>query len=392
MDALSSVFRPWSQRLVESPNLIHANINKKECIETLRTGTILESAWKRFKQNLTTVLSKKEKELFFLLEPGLDFFFSRHTIAVTLMYYEVFKKIFVEKQADAVVMYASGMTLERTAIQAAHTLHIPSIRLMHGLALSNTKWTNPDMNYVLSNNELEKKQYIQLGAPAKSIVVTGPIFLHNIKRYLKMKKQPNKQPHILFCTAPMIAENVIEKSRYFSYIQKFLAELKDVNGGRCTVKIKLHPLEKEGEEYRKIIQELQAPNINIVEGMEKNVLYGLIHECDAFVSFFSTTISEANLLGRLTILIDLYDHYFVDRFGIYFRNTEAVLKADPDTPAGTLRTLVEKVLFDESMRKDLASKRAKFVRLFFYKKDGRAPERAVKNIKKIIEENHSNHC
>ena len=387
MDALSA---KASSKLAQYPHLIHREMTKEIALRSEKKGKILENSWKEFKKGLRATLTGKQSEYLQFFEPALDFFFSRQTIGVTLLYYETFKKIFTEKKVDAVVVYASGMTLERAAIQAAQKLSIPSIRLMHGLTLPYTTWTYPQTFFVLSNNELEKKRNIQLGAPAESSVVTGPVFLQDIEVYWKKEKTPNKIPVVLFCTAPMIDENVIEKEKYFQHMKTFLAELKEVNGGNCIVKLKLHPLEKEIQEYQKVIEDLEATNITVVEGMGKNVLYELIHECDAFVSFFSTTVSEANLLNRPTVMIDLYDRHFVDRSGMYFKNSKAVIKVDPND-TGQLQSTVQKVLFDKKLQKDLDTKRKEFVRLFFYKKDADGPKRAVENIKKIMKKFEKTH-
>jgi hypothetical protein len=374
-----------SQQSRELPNFFHSYIDKKTVEDAEAHAKKLNKQWKDFKKKLFKKLQGKEKHFLAFFEPALDFFFSKEMIQVTITYYETFKKILKQKKAKALIIYSPAGVLDRCAIKAADDYGIPTIRLTHGLGISATPWTYPKTFHVLANNAIEKTRYEKLGAPKNNIHITGPVFIDGVHKSKKKKRKSNKKT-ILFCTAPIVRENIVKKDAYLNHIKKVLEELHNTDDGNTHIIIKLHPIEDDEGSYQKIVNELGAENMEVVQGtLGKKSLYDCIYECDVFISFFSTTLFEANLLDKPTILIELYDRIVVDPENTFHDNSKAVLKLPATFEKGVLKDLTEKVLHDPELQTQLTRDRAQFIEDFFYKNDNKAPERAVRKIKEIIE-------
>ncbi|MDO8643196.1 MAG: polysialyltransferase family glycosyltransferase [Candidatus Woesearchaeota archaeon] len=391
VDPLSARFRPGLRRF---PNLIYPWITKSMQAKTETAARQLHATWKKRKQDVLNATAHATD-----FEPALDFFFSKEMIYATILYYETFKRVLQETNTRALLIYSPAGVIDRCAIQAAHQCGIPTIRLTHGMGISTTLWTYPETFHVLANSDIEKERYIQLGAPPENVRVIGPVFLEGIQEYIarskqqkyNKKKNKNKKPTILFCTAPIVQENIVKKERYFDVIRKMLDDLSSVNNNVCEVQVKLHPIEKYYDEYEKIIAEMPNKNITVIRGtLGKKQLYDLIERCDVFVSFFSTTLFEANLLNKPTILVELYDRNVVDNEGIFYGSSDAVLKIEPDYHNHELRTTLERVLTDTKLQKTLSYKRKEFIQKFFYKVDGKAPQRAAQEIRAIVQSYQKN--
>lgn len=408
VDPLSAPAQPALGRW---PHLIYAHMTREIRENAGRKAAELHAAWEKIRPNFEKAGTEKNRAYFPFFMPALDFFFSREMSAAMIVYYETFRKIIRESKKKALLIYSPAGVIDRCAIAAADRSGIPTIRLTHGMGISTTPWTYPKSFYLLANNEIEKQRYAELGAPPENITITGPVFLEKIEPYLaKRKKQnitkgqdkrtkqknktrqkQNKKPVILFCTAPIVQENIVKKDRYFAAMKKYLADLAGANGGNARVILKLHPIEKYHDAYAAAVNAVggqNRTNIEIVKGTlgkkGKKNLYDLISECDVFVSFFSTTLFEANLLGKPTILITLYDWSVVDNADIFQKNSDAVVKIEPDYADNELRAAVERVLHDAALQKKLAGAQKTFVEKFFYKVDGKAPLRAVRAIEKIV--------
>lgn len=387
IDAMS---QPASLTTAGYPHFFHRYVDDTIKATARTQARRLHREWLSVKKGLCN------HELFLLFEPALDFFFSELFITITIEYYETFKKIFAQCQARALVIYAPAGVLDRCAIKAADHAGIPTIALFPGMGLSSTEWTYGKNNYFLVNSPLERDQCIALGAPPEQVTAIGPITFAEIYEYQKKAEQQNRQfesrkmkgkqpPRILFCTAPMIQEGALSETDYFAAIQRFVRELAAVNNGACEVIIKPHPLEKQKymKKYGEIIKQENLRNVRVVcGGLGKKVLYEEIAACDAFVCFFSTVLFEASVLNKPVILIELYDRHRIDESGQFYRNSEAVIKANPREP---VRPIVESILFNTTLRKKLAAKRKEFNHLFCYKADAQAPARAVEYIKKKIQ-------
>ncbi len=384
MDPLSERPRKKNAHL---PGRIYAAMTPKMVAAAQQEADQLHTEWK----TLFPLLKKEgraQSPFFCYFEAPLSFFFSRPMITTTILYYEAFKKVIEESNACAVLVYSPAGVIDRCAIAAADQKSIPTIRLSHGMGISTAPWTYPDHFYVLANSEIEKKRYTNLGAPEKNIIVTGPVFLDKIQHYrsLATRKKRGGIPVILFCTAPIVQENIVKKDDYFARMKKYLADLSEVHGGKSRIIVKLHPIEKYYDEYVRAAG--GRKNITIVKGtLGKKVLYELIVDCDVFVSFFSTTLFEANLLGRPTILITLYDWSVIDNENIFQENSDAVLKIEPDYTGQKLSALVEQVLTDADLQNKQRALQKNFVEAFFYAVDGKGPQRAVDAIQRIISEN-----
>lgn len=324
--------------------------------------------------------SHLEKLMYSLFSPALDFFFSKEMIELAVLHYELSKKVLQQEKINAVVLNGPANIMERCLIAAADSLGIPSITVPHGIGFTNTKWDLPKSHYFFVPGELQKKRFAIFGANPKNLFVIGATFFPDLKNYSGTTKQKNnKKKQVLFCTAPIVEENAISKELYFSHMRRYLSEMSKLSDTQII--IKPHPLERNVDEYEKIISNIHAQNISIVRSkLGKEQLYELIGSCDVFLTFFSTTIWEANALDKPTVMIDLYDKKNIDTLGWFHKYSKPVIKVKPDADVSVV---INRLLNDTKLLSALKEERKKFLSDYLYKIDGKGQERAAKIIKQL---------
>jgi len=370
IDPISKVF---SWKLRGYPNLFYNYIDKEIKMESKRLASKLNKKW-RIVRNEIRPSTKEEEEIYDLLLPALDFFYSKEMIYLVVRYYETYKKIINDKKIRGLVVYACGGVIERCAIAAAETLLVPSFHISHGLGSSNLEWDYPSLHYWLVYSDLFKEHLIKLKAPEENVIVTGPVFLENYDKYKKEKKDSKKKT-ILFLSNTAVEDNIMRKKEYFSLIKKYMQELLRIKD--TEIIIKPHPRELHKEEYQNIINNLKTTKIKVRDSMEKEFLLRLMSESDAVVGFFSTTLIEANILDKPSLLINLYPKKRVDKYGYFYNNTPAILKIDSDK---NITNIVRKILYDKRLRENLSKKRKEMLRKYV-RLDGKEASRAYQAIK-----------
>jgi CDP-glycerol glycerophosphotransferase (TagB/SpsB family) len=142
--------------------------------------------------------------------------------------------------------------------------------------------------------------------------------------------------------------------------------------------IKLHPVE-DGELQRKMIAERKLKNVLII----KNELYEILSVCDILMSINSTVAIEATILDKPVIIVNLAD---IPDWMPYVESGVArgVYRKGDLTPA------IKDVLENSEVREKLKENRKKFVYEHAYIQDGKATERVVNLIEKMIQESKHN--
>ncbi|MFH1770941.1 MAG: hypothetical protein ABH828_05300 [archaeon] len=372
-----------SPKLLNFNNVLDSFITSKDINKARINSKKIHKEWKKTKKNIS-FKDAKEKVFFKQFGEHFDFYFSREILFITILYYEAFKKVISKYNFKAVIIYAADNITDKCLIYAADNLNVPTIRVPHGIGATAGKWDFPKSHYLLSIGPLQKNMLVKTGAPEKNIIVTGPVLSYEIKDFIRQQPERKKSEKIiLFCTGPMIEENFITKKEFFKHMEvyiKVLSKIKDYK-----ILIKPHPLEKNLKDYLNIIKKHKIKNISLERASKgKEHLYKLINKCDLFISVFSTTLWEANIMGKTTILIGLYPKKIIDKEGVFHKTSDCVIKVKTGEE---LLSAVKIYLYDKKKNEELKEKRKEFLDLYCYKCDGLELERMMQSIKKIIFKN-----
>jgi len=132
----------------------------------------------------------------------------------------------------------------------------------------------------------------------KNVHVTGTgIFCDR-----KPEKADGHGKYALLLTQPLVEDNAVSKERYFQYIRKIIGRLRDDG---FEARIKMHPSEGKLDDYRKLGVEVHHAGATM-----KNTesLQDLIRDSCICLSFGSTAMFDAILLGKATILIEIPEY------------------------------------------------------------------------------------
>jgi surface carbohydrate biosynthesis protein len=154
-----------------------------------------------------------------------------------------------------------------------------------------------------------------------------------------------------------------------TFIRSVLRALK--NFQEAQVIIKLHPGEND-EAYKKVVEE---ENVRVKMLSKSSDTIEALYACDLLVAAFSTVITEALVLGKPAVTLNLTAE---DPVPYYKEVTLRVDKEEDLAPA------IRKALYDEKTREKLKKERKKFISKHVYKQDGKATERLIGLIERMI--------
>lgn len=282
---------------------------------------------------------------------------------------------------------------QRALLIAAHKKKIPTLAIQHG----NMGKFNPAQNH--SEREIAKdgninSPYYQIpdvtavygeyfknilirdgNYPNKSVVVTGQPRYDILFEFQKIytRKQfciehsldPDK-PIILIMTEnlPIFSENL-------SYLKAILLSVKDIPN--IQIVIKPHPGERSNW-YEKITKKI---------GLKTTILpksyfsWCAMVACDVMVAYYSTTITEAIILNKPIICVNVTGK----PNPIPYHDTGCVLEV---VRQHEISLAIEKVLYEEDTRKMLENNREKFITDFCYNYDGKSSDRVIELIHSMV--------
>ncbi len=350
-------------------NNVYQYYDKKIAKKAKLTSSYLYKQIKSLSNESKECMFNIKRNLWPYLKPGFNLYFSKEFIYITLLYYEIFKKIIEKENIKAVVVTGVGGIHDKSLIAAAHAKNIPSILIQDSLGEGPRDYSL--ISRVAVFNDYCKNLLIEEGIPKNKMVVVGPIVFDQIYDFIGPKKKKEKK--VFIATGSFIEDNLIKKNVYFQRIKRILEEIKKIDG--VSVAIKLHPREKNIEEYKKIAKELNFKNVKIYGGrISREKFYQLIKDSDSFIHFGSTSVLEAGIIGRSLITLDM----FGDDCMTYWVKKGATINI---TYKDNIRKTVEESLKDESIMK---KKRNLYIKKVCGKVDGRASENVVKLIEKIF--------
>ncbi|MCG2782453.1 MAG: UDP-N-acetylglucosamine 2-epimerase [Candidatus Altiarchaeales archaeon] len=361
--------------LLKYENLIYRYMDRKNA---MKNASKLHKQWRGMRDKFK-YSSGGDREIQAHIQPVLDFVFSKEMIYFTILYYNAYKKIIREKKIRLLLVYADTGIILRCAIMAADGLGIKTLHVSHGIGKISVNAQLPDSVYHAVLSEEYMKGYTDVGIPSRQIFVTGPVFMDDIIKYKKQETHVSKIKKILFLTW-LYDDGGMDKTKYSSYIKKYLQELNSV--GDVEITIRMHPREKDIELYKSIVKSLGYRNVEVTEStgkkQTKDFLWKTIRDSDLVISFGSTSSVESLIIRTPTFIIDLFD----------------VSSKDPIMAKGIIHVkkgkdiskTAKEMLYDEKMIMKWQRKGDQSVSKHLYEVDGKGGERALGIIKGLISE------
>lgn len=371
-------------------------------IETYLTFNIIKTAlrasrrykkeWGKLKNNPGFVesLEYKGMPLFDLLKDYFRVIFGPNTFAQVLFIELMERAIELEKP---VLLLIAGETLSlgKAAVIAGKLKGVPALAIQHGNI-------NPEYpEYLLAKEEVSPEiapEYCPLpdktavygpwtkkvlvedcNYPGEAVVVTGqPRYDTLAKADEIFSKEEFCQKHgldldkkiALVCTEnlPIFEENII-------FLRGILKARKELPG--VQVVIKPHHAER-GKWYEKLAGEEGADALILPK---KFNTYLAMYACDVMLAFFSTTITEAAILDKPVVVVNLAGKpdpmpYVESGVAVGAYRQEDIAPAIRDT------------LYNKEVMLKLARARKGFIYEHAYIQDGRATERVAELIKQML--------
>jgi hypothetical protein len=269
-----------------------------------------------------------------------------------------------------------------TAIIAAKSLGIPTVEQQHGVV-------NRDHIPYLVPKHLELHSAFPLcdnmlvwGAHTRRLLVGAGVYEpHQVvvcgfpRADFLLGKLPPRSETLAQLGFPLDARVVLYTSNKLA--QGFLSEILDsiqgVTDSQLYWIIKLHPAEKTRAVWERAIKQRQLQTVKVLEG--ELDFYALLAACDIHVSFTSTTLIEAAILGKLNLGLDIA--YLPDPVG--YAEAGAFL---PVAPARLGSTACE-LLRDAAQREGLLHDQKAFADDWCLH-DGKSVERIVRFVEATI--------
>jgi len=358
----------------------------KKAIEAKR---FFNKVWKKTLKNDEKLINLLRR---YQLGPELEYCFN-HILERVVKRIEMAKEMIEREKPDLIMLINEYSPFGLELVAASKLKNVPSLALQHGnLGLGNMYSKGsisehkdmktpycviPDKTAVFGQYYYDFLTKISAYPPSR-VAITG-LPRHDIlaiahRIYSRenfcatLKLNPNKRIILV------ITENVpAPKGEIFLRgALKALKNLADVQ-----IVIKPHPGER-GEWYNKIVAD---ENIMVTVLPKDAETFEALYACDLLVAGFSTTITEAIVLGKP--VVSFLPKESADFAPHYKEVTLRVHKEDD------LVSALNKALFNEKVKAKLKKAGEKFVTEHAYKRDGKATERVANLVEEMLKERES---
>lgn len=352
-------------------NLLYGYIDSEIIKKSEKLARDLHRKWEELDEKIKMRIFSSHEGRYWLN----TFLFSSEILSILIRNYLTFKKII--KKHDISVVHLAGLKgiYELALLGAVYKLDKMVLYTPHGYyrELGVGREFTKNVIFAVSGDE-EKKRLLRLGIKKEHVFVTGSPFFDKVAEY-RLKTKSKKGKTVALITNPLFKGHNVRKSEYFEYVHNFLDQIGRTKSVEKII-VKLHPGE-DGFEYESIIKSLKLKNAEVVQKLEKEVLYSILRDSDLIVSYGSTTDIEGLMLDKNVIVIEGFKGD-VARKDLYKR---AVIQVEKD---GNLKATVNKILDDKETQKRLKRKREKYLQKSFYKIDGKAHKRVADLIASLI--------
>lgn len=341
--------------------------------------------WRLIEKNIPFQRSFKFEEFFVwnLVSGYLRKLFLRHFVRMSI-FFDIAEEIVSVEKPGIIVVTNEREYIARLCILAGRFKGIPSLELQRG-AFDDGEPEREGPLYtdkMIVDGEFGKQALVKRGIESDKLIVAGN------PRYDSVIERKNHFSRERICRKLSIESDkkiIVLTTTFISYCEKLNEKRKLLRGifaamknfSDCHLVVKIHPSELNDKVQQSIKQEIKIKNISIIKDID---LWELIYACDLFITSNSTTGSEAILMDKSLIFINL--SRIQPDMAPYARSGAAIGVYNEKDFEGAIRD----ALNDEIINKKLEINRKKFIKQHFFRVDGRATARAADIIIEMIEQ------
>ena len=264
------------------------------------------------------------------------------------------------------------------AVNAAERMGIRTLNIIHGAMLDHPKHRACWATRVVVGGEASRRFLRSRGTADERIVVTGLPQFDPLADDQALSRVPVRRQLGIPDGVPLVVYTMLSGAGV-TPLEEVLAATREVLDaaehlrGACSFVFKRHPadradiLSKTGVDLaaRGIVATIDAP------------LHPLLWNADLVITQMSTTGQEAIMLGKPLIVVDVagkpdtipYVEYGA-ALGVY--------------ETGALAGAIHRALHDEAVRRSLAAGRERFIADFAYRNDGKATDRILDEVDRLV--------
>jgi hypothetical protein len=340
--------------------------------ESLKNNKKFQNIFSYKKINLWEALKDKFSDLFLIEFPR------------SIYIIKAVEKLYDKLGIDCVVSMSDDISPSRPPALVAKNKKITSL-IVKQYASGNIN--NRYMLHPIAKNIIVwgkgDKDFLRKFIKNKKIYIAGTSRLDHLRQkvnseqvYSKFNLRKDKGIIVLTTQYPDDAYVFLEKETEV-LVKSVISAMKEFPDKQLI--IKLHPLES-GELPNVIVKEMNAKNIQIIKDI---VLGDLLRISEILIMINSTSAIEAMMLNKPVINFNPFKRPCATRY-VKSGATIGVSKEKEVVKA------IKSIYKNKRVRKRLEKKGKKFIKHYCYKNDGKATQRMVNIIEKIIKENKNN--
>jgi len=344
---------------------IHKKVNKE--VKTL----LIKWRGLRKSESFKKMLSYEGVSLYSSLEIRfMHLFLSKFMEIVETI--EITKEVIEIEEPDIIIEMGDRNWYVKTVIAVGRLMKTPTLIIQHGMVADHPNYGPIYADKMAVWGKAMKDVLIKRGVRPDQLVVTGHprydiFYKKDFKKeriYHELKIDGDKR--IIVLTTQPVSSKENEALLY-----GVINAMKNFPDKQLV--IKLHPSE-DPMWYQELIKEMGADDVIITKNVD---LHELLNACDIMITLYSTTAVEAMILDKPVITINLMNKPdilpYAERgaaIGVY--------KSEDIAPT------INRILYDEKTKQQLADNRKKFIYDWTYLSDGNASRRVADLIEEML--------
>jgi hypothetical protein len=365
-------------------NVIYRYIDSAIVRESRRISRELCEKWKNLIEDEKSQLFTLNGRCYYVfLKDDFDTIFSEAIIGLVAKYYLTFKKIIEDHRIEVAYLNALYGFYDVALLGACYKLNRKAVFSPHGYAgdigcfdldrkvTGNVLYENL---YLMVQNEADRSALAKTSVKNENIFVTGLPLFDSVVDYRDRKRSSDKKT-VAFLTNTSVEDKVMAKDEYFRYIRTYMSQIKNI--GNLRLIVKMHPVERNKEEYVKILKSLGIDDFEVVQTSDKKTLYKILSESDIIVGFASTVMIEALMLGKTPIVIE---GFFERLNNVAYK--EATFRIQKN---GNVADAITRLLTNADLQQEFKSARDEYLHEYFDNLDGGASFRIAMLLDRLLE-------
>ncbi len=388
-------FSREDKKILQGRKTIYDFITKENISRAKNDAKRLSEKWNNISvKEKQEMFSFKERSYWRYLKYGLNSFFSKRILFVVALYYYTAIDMIKKEKIQSVLMSSTNGLIDK-AMQAAAAKSGKKVYVVqHGIGGFTFDIKTLPNTELLVFSEKFKQNLEKQRVSSDKIHVVGPVVFDKVISYKKPDLNGNREDNsnnnnsisssnnksgngdddnnsnckskerleIFFATTSAVEEGLLKKEEYFKRVRKIIIQLNQLDN--VYLKIKLHPMEKMPEEYKKILRE-EGVKGEVISDNNRDLFFRNLATCSFFLNFNSTASVEAMILDKAVINVDIFGEgaSFTRESGaaIEVRFDEDIMQAAK-----------------EALKDTKATQRKRYVTEICGEVDGKSSERIVK--------------